>query len=68
MVQQAYNINEEVSKGRSACVWCQLQAFEANTTALNIEYRQIYDLTAYLLTRYRDTGKAFYLGNWEADW
>ncbi len=29
---------------------------------------QIYDLTKYLLTRYNNTGKSFYLGHWEGDW
>ncbi len=31
------------------------------------EYREIYDLTAYLLARYSGTGKTFYLGHWEGD-
>jgi len=29
---------------------------------------QIADLTKYLLTEYNNTGKQFYLGNWEGDW
>lgn len=29
---------------------------------------QIYDLTKYLLTRFTNTGKIFYLGHWEGDW
>ena len=29
---------------------------------------QIADLTNYLLTQYNNTGKQFYLGNWEGDW
>lgn len=29
---------------------------------------QIYDLTKYLLSRYNNTGKTFYLGHWEGDW
>ncbi|MCC6728658.1 MAG: hypothetical protein IT208_04890 [Chthonomonadales bacterium] len=33
-----------------------------------VEYRQIYDLTRCLLTRYAGTGKAFLLGHWEGDW
>lgn len=31
-------------------------------------YREIYDLTAWLLKRYSGTGKTFMLGNWEGDW
>jgi hypothetical protein len=29
---------------------------------------QIADLTTYLLTQYNNTGKQFFLGNWEGDW
>jgi len=32
------------------------------------EYTEIYDLTRYLLTRYANSGKHFYLGHWEGDW
>ena len=32
------------------------------------EYQQFYDLTAYLLTRYRGTDKMFVLQHWEGDW
>ncbi len=32
------------------------------------EYREIYDLTKYLLTKFSGTGKSFYLGHWEGDW
>lgn len=31
-------------------------------------YKEIYDLTTYLLTEFSGTGKVFYLGNWEGDW
>ena len=39
--------------------------FEPET--LSAEYREIYDLTRYLLQNYSGTGKAFFLGNWETD-
>jgi len=32
------------------------------------EYKEIYELTTYLLNTYKETGKTFYLGNWEGDW
>jgi hypothetical protein len=32
------------------------------------EYQQIYDLTCYLLTRFNNSGKTFFLGHWEGDW
>jgi len=31
------------------------------------EYREIYDLTKYLLTEYNGSGKTFFLGHWEGD-
>ena len=31
------------------------------------EYREVYDLVAYLLKAYSGTGKTFYLGHWEGD-
>ncbi|PTX61737.1 hypothetical protein C8N46_104381 [Kordia periserrulae] len=31
-------------------------------------YKEIYDLTTHLLKTYNNTGKTFYLGNWEGDW
>jgi len=31
-------------------------------------YRQMYDLTAWLLRTYSGSGKTFLLGNWEGDW
>ncbi len=31
-------------------------------------YREIYDFTAHLLKTYNNSGKVFYLGNWEGDW
>ncbi|HTL55485.1 MAG TPA: hypothetical protein VL361_07385 [Candidatus Limnocylindrales bacterium] len=32
------------------------------------DYRELYDLTCYLLTNYNNSGKTFYLGHWEGDW
>ncbi len=34
----------------------------------NLEYQSIYDLASHLLKQYNNTGKTFYLGNWEGDW
>jgi len=31
-------------------------------------YRQIYDLSAYLLREFSGSGKTFYIGHWEGDW
>jgi hypothetical protein len=31
------------------------------------DYREMYDLTHYLLTNYNNSGKSFYLGHWEGD-
>lgn len=31
-------------------------------------YRELYELTAFLLKRYSGTGKSIFLGNWEGDW
>jgi hypothetical protein len=36
------------------------------TEAAN-DYREMYDLTHYLLTNYNSSGKTFYLGHWEGD-
>ncbi len=33
-----------------------------------VEYREMYDLSCYLLKTYSDSGKTFYLGYWEGDW
>jgi hypothetical protein len=32
------------------------------------EYREMYDLSRYLLDRYAGSGKTFFLGHWEGDW
>jgi hypothetical protein len=34
---------------------------------LGTEYRELYDVTRYLLQTYAGTGKVFFLGNWEMD-
>lgn len=31
-------------------------------------YDELYELTSYLLKEYNNSGKVFYLGNWEGDW
>ncbi len=31
------------------------------------DYREMHDLTSYLLTNYNNSGKTFYLGHWESD-
>jgi hypothetical protein len=36
-------------------------------TAQTNEYREVYDLVAYLLKTYDGSGKTFYLGHWEGD-
>ena len=38
-----------------------------NATAGAKDYREMYDLTCYLLTNYNNSGKTFYLGHWEGD-
>jgi hypothetical protein len=31
-------------------------------------YEELYELTSYLLKEFNNSGKVFYLGNWEGDW
>lgn len=40
----------------------------ASPQNLDANYRELYDLTRYLLMNFRGSGKTFYLGNWEGDW
>ncbi|MEO0509813.1 MAG: phosphopantothenoylcysteine decarboxylase, partial [Verrucomicrobiota bacterium] len=39
-----------------------------NPTELKIIYKDFYELTTYLLTEYKGSGKRFFLGHWEGDW
>ena len=39
-----------------------------NPQNLEANYREIYDLTHYLLTAYQGTHKTIYIGHWEGDW
>jgi hypothetical protein len=51
---------------RGVGVW---EADEPTATAdRQREYKEVYQLTQYLLSQYKDSGKTFYLGNWEGDW
>jgi len=45
--------------------WWPFDGYSASEAAS--EYREIYDLTHYLLTNYNNSGKTFYLGHWEGD-
>ena len=38
-----------------------------NATQGAKDYREMYDLTHYLLTNYNNSGKTFYVGHWEGD-
>jgi len=38
-----------------------------NATQGAKDYREMYDLTRYLLTNYNNSGKTFYIGHWEGD-
>jgi hypothetical protein len=38
-----------------------------NSTGGAKDYKEMYDLTCYLLTNYNNSGKTFYLGHWEGD-
>jgi hypothetical protein len=38
-----------------------------NATGGARDYKEMYDLTCYLLTNYNNSGKTFYLGHWEGD-
>ncbi len=33
-----------------------------------VEYKELYDLTQYLMEKYQNTGRSFLIGNWEGDW
>ena len=53
-----------------ALMWAYPAAAKArlfDPAALSTEYRELYDLTRYLREAYSDTGKVFFLGNWEMD-
>lgn len=38
------------------------------TAQEKILYDEIYNFVTYLLTRYNNSGKTFFIGNWEGDW
>lgn len=52
------------SKGKNAAYWRRGITKEQRLD----EQRQFYELTKYLLTKYRETGKTFVLQHWEGDW
>jgi hypothetical protein len=52
------------SKGKNAAYWRRGITKEQKLD----EQRQFYELTKYLLTKYRKTGKTFVLQHWEGDW
>lgn len=37
------------------------------STEQAVDYREMYDLTCYLLTNYNNSGREFFLGHWEGD-
>lgn len=38
-----------------------------STSEQAVDYREMYDLTCYLLTNYNNSGREFFLGHWEGD-
>jgi hypothetical protein len=38
-----------------------------STSEQTVDYREMYDLTCYLLTNYNNSGREFFLGHWEGD-
>jgi len=48
------------------CKWMDADGYTRRDA--KIEYKEIYDLTRWLLTEYNNSGKTFYFGHWEGDW